>query len=612
MISRPIARRALMAAGWVVLGLALPRLVGAGSLQISQFNFILSLVMVAVGLNIVWGYAGQLFLGPGALFAVGGYAAGVLAEHHTTMQSLPVMCLSAAVVAVVIGAVMAIPSLRVGGFYLGLVTLFLAFAAPIVAARLTVLGSYAGVSLVSIDSFHQRPSGFALYESGVVLVALLVGYSWVIVNSRLGRRFTAMRASDDLAQAVGVSTYWTKVIAFLLAAVPCGMGGAFYVFSQQIVSPGSVSPTVSLYVFGGVVIGGAGTILGPILGTALVLAANQFLGGFTKYEGIVFGGVVIAMAAGMPSGLVGSTGRVKVWWLRRRHRDVATRRGLPAAVAPPKQDPPEFGRADYTVNARPLVVKVVSRAFGGVRAVVDVSLVVEPGQVHALVGPNGSGKTTLLNLICGFYRLDRGEIWLGSERLDGHRVSEVTRMGVARTFQTPKLSLSDTALGNVVVGADRCSEGSLLGSEVRGRGSREADRGAVERAEQALDNVGLSHLSGTVAAGLSHSTQRLLEIARAVALEPRLLLLDEPAAGLSVAEANVLKDLVRALAQAGLGVLLVEHNLPVVFDVADQVTVLHQGEVIASGSPAEVSTDPDVVRVYLGRRRRDERLVLPT
>src|SRR5579859_3790026 len=366
MISRPIARRSLMAVGWVVLGLALPRLVGAGSLQISQLNYILSLVMVAVGLNIVWGYAGQLFLGPGALFAVGGYAAGLLAEHHTTMQSLPVMCLSAAVVAVVIGAVMAIPSLRVGGFYLGLVTLFLAFAAPIVAARLTVLGSYAGVSLVSIDSFHQRPSGFALYESGVVLVALLVAYSWVIVNSRLGRRFTAMRASDDLAQAVGVSTYWTKVVAFLLAAVPCGMGGAFYVFSQQIVSPGSVSPTLSLYVFGGVVIGGAGTILGPILGTALVLAANQFLGGFTKYEGIVFGGVVIAMAAGMPSGLVGSTGRVKAWWLRRRRSDVATGR-LHAAVAPPKPDPPEFGRADYSVNARPLVVKRVSRAFGGVR-----------------------------------------------------------------------------------------------------------------------------------------------------------------------------------------------------------------------------------------------------
>jgi ABC-type branched-subunit amino acid transport system ATPase component len=264
------------------------------------------------------------------------------------------------------------------------------------------------------------------------------------------------------------------------------------------------------------------------------------------------------------------------------------------------------GGATGGPKASRLVVRSASRSFGGIRAVHDVDIDVEPGEVHALVGPNGSGKTTLLNLVCGFYRLDAGEIWLGGRRLDGHRVSDVTRMGVARTFQTPKLAVDETALGNVVLAADMCSPGWVLSSVLRTGPGRRADAGAVTRATQALLGVGLAEVAGVPAAGLTHSTQRLLEFGRVLALEPRLVLLDEPAAGLSAAELTVLKDTVRAMAHGGLGVLLVEHNLPVVFDVADRVTVLNEGEVIASGTPAEVAADPSVLRVYLGRHHPDE------
>jgi ABC-type branched-subunit amino acid transport system ATPase component/ABC-type branched-subunit amino acid transport system permease subunit len=579
---------------WLLIGLAIPLVIDTDAFRIGQFNYIVSIVMVSIGLNLVLGYAGQLFLGPGAMFAGGAYAAAYLAVNYEPFQTLWAMCAVGVIAALVLAAVVALPTLRVSGFYLGLITLFMAQAIPLIAGQSDALGGQNGLSLVLDPDFVQTPTGDDLYRLGVLITGVLALYCYLIVNSRLGRRFTALRAGDDLAQAVAVPTYTTKLTAFLLAAVPCGVGGAFYVYSQQFVSPGSVSPTLSIYILAGMVIGGGGTILGPIIGTALVMASNQFLSGFAKYQGIAFGVLLIIVASGLPAGLMGLAYYARGWWAKVRHK--------PFRFAPPLPRPAPDGPPSTTTGAR-LVVRNVSRSFGGVRALDGVSLTVEPGTVHALVGPNGSGKTTLLNVICGFYRPHGGEVWLGDQRVDGHRVSEVTAMGVGRTFQTPKLSQYDTVLANVLVGADRTSRGWRAASVLRLPRARAADRDAVRRALVALRKVDLEDQAGAMATELSHGTQRLVEIARAVALEPSLLLLDEPAAGLSVAEAELLTRAVRSLAESGLSVLLVEHNLPVVFDVADTVTVLHEGAVLAAGRPAEVSTNAEVIRVYLGTRR---------
>jgi ABC-type branched-subunit amino acid transport system ATPase component len=324
------------------------------------------------------------------------------------------------------------------------------------------------------------------------------------------------------------------------------------------------------------------------------MGSNQFLSGFAKYQGIAFGVLLIIVASGLPAGLMGLAYYARGWWAKVRNK--------PFRFASPLPPPAAQARPSPATGER-LVVREISRRFGGVHALNEVSLVVEPGTVHALVGPNGSGKTTLLNVICGYYRPHGGEVWLGDRRLDGHHVSQITGMGVGRTFQTPKLSQYDTVLANVLVGADRTSAGWRGSSVLRLPRARTADRDAVRRALVALGKVGLEDEASHMATELSHGTQRLVEIARAVALEPSLLLLDEPAAGLSVAEADVLTRAVRSLAQSGLSVLLVEHNLPVVFDVADDVTVLDEGIVLAAGKPAEVSTNPEVIRVYLGTRR---------
>lgn len=577
----------------VVIGVLAPLILGSSVFRLGQLDYILALTMMTVGMNIVLGFAGQLFLGPTALFAVSAYLAAYLAEHHSLAQSLPAMCVVGVVASIIVAAVAAVPSLRVGGFYLGMVTLFLALVIPTVFGRMNAFGASDGISLVLVQSFTQRPSGVALYEVGVALVLFLTLMSWMIRRSRLGRRLSAVRSGDVLAQAVGVAPYRTKMVAFLLGAVPCGIAGAYYVYSQQFITSGSAQPTLSIDVLAGLVIGGTGTIAGPFIGTAIVAGANQFLGGFHQYQGVVFGLLLIAVAIALPEGVVGT--------LKKLTARVGPRRAVASSVEAPDLAGLLAGlgrRAGPAV----LQVKDVRRAFGGVRALDGVSLRVEPGRIHALVGPNGSGKTTLLNVICGYYGLQGGEIWFGDRRIDGSRPETITRTGIARTFQTPKLLLSEAALENVVLGSDQRAAGSLWAAAV---GTPRARRADAESRRQALACVGIVGLrpADLVENTVSHGAQRMVEIARVLATGAGLVLLDEPAAGLSVAEVEVLKTAVRSLAEAGLGVVLVEHNLPVVFGLADVVTVLNRGEVIAHGTPLEVSGDPEVARVYLGRQR---------
>lgn len=618
----------------LAFGLLLPFLVGHSDSTLGELNALLALAILAVGMNIVLGFAGQLFLGPTALFAAGGYLSAYLALHYAIAQSLVAMCVISVGASLVLAAIIAIPALRIGGFYLGMTTLFLALVITTVASQFDIFGGTEGLSLYASLTFVQKPSGVTLYELGVGIVTLLAFYSWLIRSSRLGRRFSAIRSSDVLAQSVGIAPYRTKMAAFLLAAVPSGIAGAFYVYSQMFIAPSSASPSQSIDEIAGVVIGGSGTIVGPIIGVAGVSGANQFLGSFEKYQGLVYGVLLIVVAAVLPDGVIGG---LRSGLDRALARDDAADRpgrdaglgrlpkgvvglakGWTSQVVPrrPSDRADVAGASSESIfpsqrTDAPLVISGAHRAFGGVRAVAGVDLTIEPGQVHALVGPNGSGKTTLLNLICGYFHVDGGTISIGQERLESLTADRIARLGIARTFQTPRLLAGASPLDNVTLGADRRADGSMLGAVLHSRRARRADRSGVAKAIAALKWVGIGDQALDSTGVMSHGTQRLVEIARALTLEPRFLLLDEPAAGLSIAEVEILKRVVRAVADAGLGLLLVEHNLPVVFGLADEVTVLHQGCVIAAGSPAEVSAHPDVIDVYLGKDRLESESPIP-
>jgi len=599
---------------WVALALLMPTLLGT-SARLSQLEYIVVLLILATGLNIVLGFAGQLFLGPSALFGVAGYAAAVAATRNQHLQSLWVMLLIGVGASVVVAAIVALPSLRIGGFYLGMITLFLAIVVPIIASHWSVTGNDQGLTLVTDPYFVQNPTGNDLYYVGVGLLALSALYAVAIKRSRLGHRFAAISQNDELAKSLAITTYTTKLTAFLLAAVPCGIAGGYYFYSQQFMNPDIPTASMSIMILAGITIGGGGTILGPIIGTALVGAASQFLGGFQKYEGIVYGAVLIAVAILAPTGLMGVYRNVKEYFFKPKRQAPPTLAPIKDADAPIPADSvvaaqvAERAEADGVPAAPPepveskppLLVSHVSRSFGAVRAVDSVELEVRRGSVHALVGPNGSGKTTLLNLVSGFYKIQSGKIMLGEQVLNTRSPDDIARLGIARTFQTPKLIESETALTNVVLAADRYATGTVVGSVVRTPHSIKVEREIRSIAYEALDQLGLGKDFDTPAGLLPHGTQRLLEIARAMTLKPRFLLLDEPAAGLSAAEVGALSDAVRGVADSGVGVLIVEHNLPVVFGLADKVTVMHQGKVVSEGTPAEVSVDPDVVRIYIGR-----------
>jgi branched-chain amino acid transport system permease protein len=609
-----LVRNPAVYVAWVALALYMPTLLGTHA-RLTQLEYIVVLLILATGLNIVLGFAGQLFLGPSALFGVAGYAAAIAATRNSNLQSLWIMILIGIGASVVVAAIVALPSLRIGGFYLGMITLFLAIVIPQMASRWNVTGGNSGLTTVTDLNFVQNPTGKDLYYVGVGLLAASALYALAIKKSRLGHRFAAISQNDELAKSLAITTYTTKLTAFLLAAVPCGAAGGYYFYSQQFMNPDIPTADMSIAILAGITIGGGGTILGPVIGTAMVGAAGQFLGGFQKYEGIAYGVVLVAVAIGAPTGLMGLYLDLKTHLFkpkRRRPPKLGALRDKDAPIPAESVVVAQVPERNVDTEAAPEQVKVadtkpslqvsnVRRYFGGVKAVDGVDLEVKRGSVHALVGPNGSGKTTLLNLISGFYRAQGGTVMLGDEALHKRPSHQIARLGVARTFQTPKLIDHETALMNVVLAANRFASGTLVGSVLRTPHAVKVDREIRAVAYEALERLGMADDWDRPAGLLPHGTQRLLEIARAMTLRPRFLLLDEPAAGLAAGEVGALSDAVRAIADSGVGVLIVEHNLPVVFGLADKVSVMHQGRVVSEGTPAEVSADPEVVRIYIGR-----------
>jgi len=519
------------------------------------------------------------------------------------------------------GLIIGLPALRVGGFYLALVSLFAALAIPTVAQQWGVVGADTGIPLYAVSGFAPEINGEELYVIVVSVVLLATLFSWALVHSRVGHRFVALHTSQQLATSIGIRSYRTQLLAILISSTMAGLAGGLYVYTQQFFAPGSSSVQFAVLLLAGMTIGGMGTITGPLIGSVIILGINQFFTSFQQYNGIVFGVLLLLFAVFLPNGLMA---RITVL-SERLGINVPRRPGAAPAVAPavaplvapvaaPVPEPtaatamtakpaaglpawpPVLGASD----ASPLVVEGAKRTFGGVTAVDDMDLTITRGQIHGLIGSNGSGKTTLLNLISRFYSLDAGQIRIGATRLDNQPPHAVARAGVARTFQSPKLMLRESALENVVPAVElriRCTGAESILRLPRGvRANRQARTEALE----VLQALGLQHVIDQRASALPHGTRRLVELARAIALRPSFVLLDEPAAGLSPVELEMVAEVCQNLARSGVGVLLIEHNVPMVLSIADTVTCLHQGKRLFQGTPAELRADTSVASVFLG------------
>jgi branched-chain amino acid transport system permease protein len=623
--ARPLGGSIIVAAA-----LLIPLLRHTHSFTLTLYDGIAAMIVVVVGLNIAMGMAGQFLLGIVAVFAVAGYATAWTVAHHPGTANLFVMCCIGAVSGALGGLVIGLPALRVGEFYLALVSLFAAIVVPSVAGEWSTLGGTGGMTLITLNpSLH----GMTLYATFVGIVLLLSLFSWALQRSTVGRRFATLAASEQLAEGLGFSGYRTKLLGSVLGSLVAGIAGAMYVYSQLYFGPTSGGfgggANLATLLLAALVIGGTGSIAGPVIGGILILGLNQFLNGFKDWTGVVFGGLLVIFSVFLPQGITTELQRVAdqlgIGWVppSRRHPPSTasgevrrggsepaisdTSIGADTSIADRAADAPaSTGRPAQTdstlagTERPPLQVVGVSRAFGGVQAVDHVDLTVQPGSIHGLIGSNGSGKTTLLNLICGYYRVDSGEIYIGDVRLTGRSPHVISRLGVARTFQTPKLIPGKSVVENVMPAAER--DLAVTGPESVFRLPRgiKAARQSRQRAMAALERVGVAQFADQPAGALPHGTRRLVEVARAVALQPSYFLVDEPAAGLSPAEADHLVEAITSIAAEGVGVLLIEHNVPLVLAVAEQVTVMHQGSRLFVGTPNDLKADQQVAGAFLG------------
>ena len=548
--------------------------------------------LVAMGLVLLTGVGGLTSFGQAAFCGFGAYTTAVLTTAYglSPWLTLPLSLLVSGVAAVVLGLV----TVRLSGHYLPLGTIAWGIGLFYLFSKLEFLGRNDGISAIpplSIGSFKMIDPGtiyFAIWIA--VLISALLTMN--LLDSRTGRAIRALRRGHIAAEAFGVHTPRAKLLVFIYAAVLAGLSGWLYAHFVRAANPTPFGAQAGIEYLFIAVVGGAGYVWGGVLGAAIVVILKEVLqsylplvfGGSGQLETIVFGILLVALLQLAPTG---------VWpWLMAR---------LPFKPGRKRPD------TSLTLPARPraasmpsvlLQIENARKQFGGVIAVNDVSFDVQAREIVALIGPNGAGKSTTFNLITGVLTASSGKISVLGKSIDRAPPQEIVELGISRTFQHVKLVPDMTVLENVAIGAHLRGHSGAIASMFRLDRADEAR--LLAEATRQIERVGLGDQINQLAGSLSLGQQRIVEIARALCVDPMLLLLDEPAAGLRHMEKQQLAGLLRQLRDGGMSVLLVEHDMGFVMDLADRIVVLDFGTKIAEGTPAAIKTNPDVIKAYLG------------
>ena len=533
--------------------------------------------MAVLGMVVVLGYAGQINLAQAAFFGIGAYAVGlgtVVWGLHFWVSF--VLGLGAAAIA---GLVLGMTTLRLGGHYLAMITISFQQIFDLVLVNWIDVtrgpDGIPGIEPPSLFGLHLTDKRAYLLFCAAVLY-LLIWFVWWLPKTRLGRAMRAVRDNELAAETIGVHTLRTKVIAFTMSAVLGGIGGSLYAAGFSYISPDNFNFLRSIEFLTAVLLGGAQSPFGAALGTVLIVLLPEWLRFLKSLYLAVYGLGVILIMVFMPEG---------IWGLLRNTFQRVLKPRIPVITA--------VAALDFDVKApgdRPLLKLVnLQKHFGGLKAVDGLDIEVAHGTVHALIGPNGSGKTTLLNVVNGIYRPTAGTILLDGIDVTPMKPHDRAGLGMGRTFQNIRLFPTMTALENVMVGGQRDNNPM--------EGGREA---LVMRALSALDFVGILDRAYMIVRNLPYGHQRMVEIARALAAHPKLLLLDEPGAGLNQAEKQELVALLKRLRGHGLTIFLIDHDMGIVEKLSDKITVLNFGKKIAEGTPQDVLRHPDVIAAYLG------------
>ncbi len=647
----PVALRRRGIVGILMLAAVLFPLIDGNDGDIDAAANACAFAILALGLNIVVGFAGLLDLGYAAFFAIGAYSYGILSSYQVTpawssfwepfqwlglvehvtasganyvhfIFSFWLMLPLSAIIAAFFGMLFGAPTLRLKGDYLAIVTLGFGEIVPIVARNTPYLTNGAmGLNGVSPPVFFGYKFGVAswpFYYVGVAMIFFLIFVSYRLRDSRIGRAWMAIREDEVAASAMGVNLVKLKLLAFAIGAGFAGATGTFYVAKLQTATPEMFMFPVSVMVLVMIVLGGMGSVAGVVVGALILqLLQSWFLQDLTQWVHafgrlihveffqrielvqsieLIFGIILVVMMLFRRQGLIPATGTTAAL-THAQQTAVPSRGEIEKALS-------GLAKEVHLPPGTPILEtrKLVNR-FGGITAVKEVDFTMMPGQIVAIIGPNGSGKSTFFNLITGLDKPNSGEIYFMGENITGLPPHTVTERGIARTFQNLRIFPNMTVMENVLVGVHSRTRTSAVGAVVRTPGVRHEEKSARDWALEIITIFGNRLLPRVnhQAHSLSYANRRRTEISRAIASRPKLLLLDEPTAGMNPAETLELAAQLRSLREMGLTILLIEHKLNVVNDIADKVIVLDHGEKIAEGSAEEVHQNDEVIRAYLGR-----------